>query len=137
MTTLLETPKTDNSNRSGSVRILRADMAAIMGEWALEAEPKALAETGSLLLRITSNTKRGPVTAHYRVTTIPGGYTLTKGDLFNGAWVDSGEMYVLDTGFGGGTVLCDCHDARQRMHDAKTGSQCKHRKACHTIGLCE
>lgn len=132
-------PETTLHERNGSVRILRDAIACTLGDLSRSLSAVALAASGSLLVRITSGTKRGPVAKEYRIT--QDGDTLTlhycTADSMTGYHGDCREVYTLDSSFGGGVVRCDCPDARLRCHDVTTGSQCKHRKACAALGLCE
>jgi hypothetical protein len=116
---------------NGSVRILRDEMASILGETTAALDVRTLAHFGSLLIRVASETRRGRVVETYRVEECDGGYVLVKGVVDgSGKWLrDSGVQRTIDTSFDAAAPRCDCEDARYRTR------KCKHVLACRACGL--
>lgn len=131
------TPTKTPATRSGSVRILRDAIAVTLGDASRAFSAAYLASTGSLLVSITSETKRGPVTKSYRVSQDGDSITLRQciAGIAAGWEGDAGEVYTLDSSFGGGVTRCDCQDAKYRCHDVTVGSRCKHRLAMASLSL--
>jgi hypothetical protein len=129
--TTLQTNQTATT-RSGIVRILRNQMAGILGEQSRHIGVATLAHFGNLLVRITSATVRGDVVATYRVKEVDGGFHVIKGQVdAKGKWVADGRtVYRVDTSFDVERPTCDCADAR-----FKGRACCKHVKSLRGLGL--